>query len=69
MILNIDNTTYQVIKTGYGNWDIVRMSDNAKIHTTDSQLIDGLDDENTDEVCERNTKKLIELFDNYGIVQ
>jgi hypothetical protein len=63
MTVNHEGTSYQVTKTSYGNWDIERMSDNKRAHTTDSEMVDNLRADGTDQEYEDAVKRMLMLFE------
>lgn len=60
MTLRIENDVYVIEKTGYGNWDITKNGIET-IHTTDSWMIDAIDDEDNEHYNEER-ECLVNMF-------
>lgn len=62
MKTTVNNIRYEIIKTGYGNWDVTRLSDNVTLHTTDSQMIDWIDDDSDEGEHQEAINALLRMF-------
>jgi len=60
MTVEINNEIYTITKTGYGNWNI--SNGVQTIHTTDSRMIDAVNDEEDDRY-EIERKRLVNLYE------
>lgn len=59
--IEIEGILYTFSKTGYGNWDVT----NGKItrHTTDSQMIDWINDDSDEKEHQNAINALLTLFE------
>lgn len=63
--VTINEITYTIDRTGYGNYNVTRHSDGVKLHTTDSQMFDWIEDD-SDEAQQRIAERaLMRLFREY----
>lgn len=57
----VNGIEYRIERAGYGNWIITR-EDGKKVHTTDSLLIDWINDDNDELQAADAIRKLEGLF-------